>query len=374
MCVECWIPKSQLNPHPGGKHNAASPGWGPCLSFPRPRGHAWGLGHGSCFLEKGGGGISSPCGVGGAKHGWEPPRGPSPPRNPPGSGWSRRPWERLRQQRRHPALHTFLLQTIIYFFFNRYKNRLWNRFRSGSPSGLSAKTGTAAASPSPQTIIAPLQKQRLCTKAPCAAVPAAVESLMPQKQNQNQAPRRPRAAQRPSRATSARSPRPPAAPRPGAPGQRPTGPRLRLLPCPPPRPGGSFLLSASKEKLKSVGVWVCGVELAVFSSFSLFYLFIPPPSGPRRARRRSPLLQADVRHPLVLVAALGAVTRHLGQPLALPGVRVRVLGSRNTRLAPPAPRHVALSVCVRVSPPRHQRGDSRGRRCVAAHHRPTHRD
>lgn len=124
-----------------------------------------------------------------------------------------------------PGTSHILLQIIIYFFFNRYKNRLWNRLRSGSPSGLSAKTGTAVASPSPQTIIYPLQKQRVCTKAPCAAVPAAVESLMPQKQNQNQAPRRPRAAQRPSRATSARSPRPHAAPRPGALGQRPTGPR-----------------------------------------------------------------------------------------------------------------------------------------------------
>lgn len=45
---------------------------------------------------------------------------------------------------------------------------------------------------------------------------------------------------------------------------------------------------------------------------------------------RSALLQPHHRHPLVAVAALGAVIRHLGQPVALPRVCVGHLGREHS--------------------------------------------
>lgn len=230
----------------GEKHNTGCPG-GAVPQFPTAQGPRVG----SWPREKGGGGISSPCGVGGRTRVGTAP-GPLPTPKPA--------WERLVPPpvgtspagTQTPGTSHVLLQIVIFFSFNRYKNRLWNRFRSGSPSGLSAKPGTGVASPSPQTIIYPLKKQLACTKAPSRCSPGVCRVTA--------------AAKRKTKPGSMSSPRC-AAPVPGHLGAVPTvpaakrgsssrsrcarpashrppaRPRLSLLPCPPLRPGGSFLLS-----------------------------------------------------------------------------------------------------------------------------------
>lgn len=105
-----WNAESQnpsSTPTRGEKHNAASPGGKAVPQFPTAQRPCVGSWPRELFFGEGRRGNLLPLRRGVAKHGWEPPRGPSPPRNPPGSGWSRRPWERFWQERRHPALHTF---------------------------------------------------------------------------------------------------------------------------------------------------------------------------------------------------------------------------------------------------------------------------
>lgn len=200
----------------------------------------------------------------------------------------------------------------------------------------------------------------------------------------DQAPSPPRAPQRPAHGSSARSHAPRGQARllgtaPVRSGQRPTGLPARHGRRSPPsshahRCGRAAPFSSpvkKKNKLGGcVGLWfVTGRFAFLFLPFYFFFfLLLLQVQSRASAGAGSALLQTDVRHPLVLVAALGAVTGHLRQPLALPGIRVRVLPSgSSTRLVPPSPpTHGPES-----HPPPDAWHESRG---TTARRRPTHRD
>lgn len=101
----------------------------------------------------------------------KPPPGPPPAhaacvcRMPPPHG----PQLQQSQGKQTPLASDILLQITWDFFLNQYKNRLWNRLSSGSPSGLECKKlDTGITGPSLQTIIYPLEKAVCKTPSPCS--------------------------------------------------------------------------------------------------------------------------------------------------------------------------------------------------------------